>query len=407
MNSIYVQIASYRDPELVPTIKSLLKNAKYPHLLTICIAHQYDKNDAWDNLDEFKNDNRFIIIDIPYKESKGTCWARYQIQRFYDNQKYTLQLDSHHRFSKHWDETCVDTLRSLQMEGNRKPILTTYLPSYDPQDDPKKRVDTPWGMAFDKFTPKGMVFFRPYYIKKGVILPIPARFFSGHFAFTLGRFCKEVRYDPHLYFHGEEISMAVRAYTSGFSLFHPDKVIAWHEYSRDGRTKHWDDNTQWSSLDENAQNRVRDLLGMGEQGCTPCTKRTLLGYDVGNSLPIEAYQMYAGINFKDKTVQQSTLDNKPPEFRDEKYLSNIRHTIVLERKKLPNKGVKFVAVIYEDKNGDQINRQDYTPAQIASFIKDKHIEINSEFIGREPYKYIVWPHSQKNKWIDKIEEVIL
>jgi hypothetical protein len=70
MNSIYVQIASYRDPELVPTIKSLLKNAKYPHLLTICIAHQYDKNDEWDNLNEFKNDNRFIIIDIPYKESK-------------------------------------------------------------------------------------------------------------------------------------------------------------------------------------------------------------------------------------------------------------------------------------------------------------------------------------------------
>jgi len=406
MNTIFVQIASYRDPELVPTIRSLLDNAKYPGLLTICIAHQYDENDQWDNLDEFKNDNRFIIIDIPHDESKGTCWARYQIQRYYNNQKYALQLDSHHRFSKNWDETCVEMLRNLQIEGNPKPVLTTYLPSYDPTADPEERVETPWGMSFDKFTPQGMVFFRPYYIEEKATAPILARFFSGHFVFTLGRFCKDVPYDPHLYFHGEEISMAVRAYTSGFSLFHPHKVIAWHEYSREGRKKHWDDSTEWSVLDNKAQTRVRNLLGIDNQECTPCVKKTLLGYDVGKWSSIETYEMYAGISFKDRTVQQSTLDNKPPEFRDEKYLSNIRHTIVLERKKIPNKGVKFVAVIYEDKNGDQINRQDYTPAQIASFIKDKHIEINSEFIGREPYKYIVWPYNQKNKWGNKIVQLI-
>ena len=137
MNSIYVQIASYRDPELIPTLHSLLDNAKHPHLLTICVAHQADKKDKWDTLEEFKNDNRFIIIDIPAKESKGTCWARHQIQRFYDNQQYTLQLDSHHRFAKNWDETCINMLRELQIKGNPKPILTTYLPSYSPKNDPK------------------------------------------------------------------------------------------------------------------------------------------------------------------------------------------------------------------------------------------------------------------------------
>ena len=62
MNSIYVQIASYRDPELIPTLHSLLDNAKHPHLLTICVAHQADKKDKWDILEEFKNVNRFIII---------------------------------------------------------------------------------------------------------------------------------------------------------------------------------------------------------------------------------------------------------------------------------------------------------------------------------------------------------
>ncbi len=75
--------------------------------------------------------------------------------------------------------------------------------------------------------------------------PIPARFYSAHFAFTVGQFCKEVPHDPEYYFHGEEISIAVRAYTWGYDLFHPHKVIAWHEYTRKGRTKQWDDDKEW------------------------------------------------------------------------------------------------------------------------------------------------------------------
>ena len=57
MKSIFVQIASYRDPQLVPTIRDLISNAKHPENLKICIAHQHDvKKDGWDNLNEFKND---------------------------------------------------------------------------------------------------------------------------------------------------------------------------------------------------------------------------------------------------------------------------------------------------------------------------------------------------------------
>lgn len=407
MNSIYVQIASYRDPELIPTLHSLLDNAKHPHLLTICVAHQADKKDKWDTLEEFKNDNRFIIIDIPAKESKGTCWARHQIQRFYDNQQYTLQLDSHHRFAQNWDETCINMLRELQIKGNPKPILTTYLPSYSPKNDPKDRVHSAWGMAFDKFTPKGMVFFRPYYFKKGIISPVLSRFFSGHFVFTLGKFCTEVPYDPYLYFHGEEISMAARAYTSGYSLYHPDKIVAWHEYTREGRNKHWEDVKEWTRLDDSSQKRVRDLLGIDNQKCTPCTKKALLGYNLGGQKSLKAYEDYAGIRFRDRSVQQSTLDNKPPELRFEQYLNIIKHTAVVDKKDLKYKTAKFVAVIYEDKQGDQINRQDYTPDEISVFVKKDKIEINSEFVGRPPYKYIVWAHSKKNKWIDKIEQLIL
>ena len=79
-NTIFVQIASYRDPELLPTLRDLVKNSKYPQNLKVCIAWQHDIKDKWDNLDEFKDDDRFEIIDIKHNESKGCCWARNYLQ---------------------------------------------------------------------------------------------------------------------------------------------------------------------------------------------------------------------------------------------------------------------------------------------------------------------------------------
>ena len=52
--TIFVQIASYRDPELCPTIKDMLDNAKYPENLRVCIAWQHSEEDEWDDLDEYK-----------------------------------------------------------------------------------------------------------------------------------------------------------------------------------------------------------------------------------------------------------------------------------------------------------------------------------------------------------------
>ena len=42
-DTIFVQIASYRDPELVPTLDNLLENANNADNLRICIAFQYSE----------------------------------------------------------------------------------------------------------------------------------------------------------------------------------------------------------------------------------------------------------------------------------------------------------------------------------------------------------------------------
>jgi len=80
--TIFVQIASYRDPELIPTLEDLLSKASNPDRLHICVANQFSEDDDFNLPDSYRNDERFTIIDIPFKESKGVCWARNFVQQF-------------------------------------------------------------------------------------------------------------------------------------------------------------------------------------------------------------------------------------------------------------------------------------------------------------------------------------
>ena len=101
--TIFVQIASYRDPQLIPTIDDMLDNAKYPENLRIGICHQYHPDDKFSNLTKYRLDDRFRITDVLYSDSRGACWVRNQIQQVYSGETYTLQIDSHMRFEENFD----------------------------------------------------------------------------------------------------------------------------------------------------------------------------------------------------------------------------------------------------------------------------------------------------------------
>jgi len=63
---IFVQIAAYRDPQLIPTIKDMLEKAKKPKNIRLGIARQFHPEDGFDDLSEYENDKRFRILNIPY-----------------------------------------------------------------------------------------------------------------------------------------------------------------------------------------------------------------------------------------------------------------------------------------------------------------------------------------------------
>ena len=368
MSNIFIQIASYRDPQLILTVEDCIKHAKNPENLVFCIAHQFSDEDEFSkDIDKYRDDPRFGIIDIPYKEARGACWARNLIQQRYDNETYTLQIDSHHRFTENWDGQLIDMLLHLQNKGHKKPLLTSYISSFNPENDPDERGTEPWWMTFDRFIPEGAIFFLPAGIPnwRELTEPVPARFYSAHFAFTLGQFSKEVQHDPQMYFHGEEISIAVRAYTHGYDLFHPHKIIAYHEYTRKGRTKQWDDDPEWGQKNNASHLRNRTLFGMDGE-CSPCTKNSFGHYWFGTERTLEQYEAYAGISFKKRAVQQYTLDNKlapnpviedPIEY-DQSFLQRFKHCIDVGFDSVPYDDYEFWAVIFEDKDGNLISRKD-------------------------------------------------
>jgi hypothetical protein len=409
--TIFVQIAAYRDPQLRATIEDMLAQAKNPKNLRIGVARQFHPEDGFDDLSDYEKDSRFRILNIPYTESKGVCWARHQVQQLYSGETYTLQIDSHMRFEKNWDDEMIKMIKQLQKKGHKKPLLTGYVSSFDPDNDPAGRTQEPWRMAFDRFTPEGVVFFLPETIPgwKDLKEPIPARFYSAHYCFTLGQFSTEVQHDPEFYFHGEEISITVRAYTHGYDLFHPHKVLIWHEYTRKGRTKQWDDDKDWHRKNVACHIKNRQLLGVdGEK------------YDgnysewFGTERTIRDYEKYAGLLFSKRAIQQETLDKTYPpntynyETEEEwidSFLRIYKHCIDLNLSQVPEDDYDFWVVAFHNSKDETLHRQDATESEIKGYKQSQSPFANiwrTFNTPENPAYWVVWPHSKSKGWCERI-----
>jgi glycosyltransferase involved in cell wall biosynthesis len=409
---IFVQIAAYRDPQLIPTIKNMLENAKRPKNLRIGIARQFSPEDGFDDLQEFEKDKRFRILNIPYQEAEGVCWARNLVQQLYQGEEYTLQIDSHMRFAPNWDDEMIKMIKQLQKKGHKKPLLTGYVSSFDPDNDPAGRVQEPWRMAFDRFIPEGAVFFLPETIPGWQDLkePVPGRFYSAHYCFTLGQFSTEVQHNPEYYFHGEEISIAARAYTWGYDLFHPQKVLIWHEYTRKGRTKQWDDDKKWVDRNNKSHLLNRKLFGMdgleqeGHDG----------PYGFGTERTLRDYEKYSGLLFEKRAVQQYTLEKHYPpnpynhESEEEwkkHFASVFKHCIDVNYASVPEKDYDFWVVAFHGPNDETLFRKDADKHEIARMMNDPdgYGKVWREFqTETKPTYWVVWPYSESKGWCERL-----
>jgi hypothetical protein len=201
---------------------------------------------------------RLEVDEVPAATSEGCNWARLRLQKAWEGERYTLLLDSHHRFVDGWDDLALEMLEQSRAAGTVKPMLTGYLPAYDPSSDLYRSIRP---QRLYPYARDGGVLTR---LKGGVIHdfemltdPVPADFASLHFLLADGCFNSEVPFDPAVYFFGDEVLTSVRAFAAGYRLFHPHRLIGWHDYKRNSRVTHWADHEGYAERHDRSLTAIR------------------------------------------------------------------------------------------------------------------------------------------------------
>ena len=294
MASIFVQIASYSDNELSPTIKDLLDTASGENTINFGVHLCLYPGDEIEipNLSCVKS----IVSHAP--NNLGVGVARSLAHSLYDGEDYYFQIDSHSRMDKNWDSYLIEQIQQYKNMGFKKPLITNYPRKYKYQgtDLLKFGIEEPTQMRMDE-NPPGQ--FKLLLIPKQIICNNPegnifSTAISGGCIFTAGGFIKPMV--PTMQF-GEEIVTAARAFTHGFDLLIPSKTFMYHLYMepeldpdhRNLRRLIWEDYpNEFSTLNDIAREHILNLF-----------KSRKIGENAfGSERSLSDYEEYAGLDFQ-------------------------------------------------------------------------------------------------------------
>jgi hypothetical protein len=209
---------------------------------------------------------RLEIDEVAACDSGGCNWARRRLQAEWRGERYTLLLDSHHRFVSGWDDLIIGMFEQLRSSGFAKPMLTGYLPAYHPGKDLRRRSRQPYRIYPHQRDHGVLTRLRSMPILNWTTLsgPIPADFASLHFLLAHGCFNEQVPFDPDVYFFGDEVLTSLRSFGAGFRLFHPHRVVGWHAYDRATRVPHWTDHGGYAARHRTSLEVLRQVFRPGE-----------------------------------------------------------------------------------------------------------------------------------------------
>lgn len=307
--TIFVSIASYRDHQLIQTVKNCLAKAINSDRIRIGICWQYDETE-FESLASLDGDHRIQIHKVRWDEVQGSvCWARALIQKkFFNDEDYYLQIDSHTQFDRGWD---VELINMYEKTSRDKAVISVG-PSYyydltakaalpHEKHEPVEFRDN---MAFDTelkiqkldaWDKDSRYFMYGFLPAPDLSKPIPARHISAAYIFTIGQWVRDVPYDENLYFHGEEGSLAIRSFTNGYDLFNPNKMLLWHlKYYFPDRLRHWNTFDSTTVSDFNARSLARYHKIVCAEGPDP----ELGVYGLGSARSVAEWERYSGISFR-------------------------------------------------------------------------------------------------------------
>ena len=304
---IFISIASYQDPLLETTIRGAFNCAERPENLFFGIC---DQSSHILDTSNFAFSNQITYEHIEPSISEGPCWARHRIQKFFNDEDYYLQIDSHMQFQKGWDTyllSYIQKIQSVDSYSHKLPIITCYPRAFDivDFDSGTYSLDTSDNNTHTLSYKEDSIFLKgPFSRQIGAIANTEIThgyLLAAGCLFAPRAFVKEVPYDPEYYFYGEELSLMLRAFTRGFGIFHIPAVPIFHLYTDTSNLKrklHWDEaedknrKIKWHERDEKSLDKLSRLILEEIDGI----------YGLGNMRTLKDYEFLSGINLKDRKI---------------------------------------------------------------------------------------------------------
>jgi len=226
MHSIFVQIASYEDPDLYPTVMDAIN--KSSGLTTINFGiHVSSLDHSRFPAPALPNVN---IVRTTPPNNIGVAPSRLIADSLYNGEDFYLQVDSHSRFKKNWDEFLVYEYYRYRGIGIENPLITAYPVPFWYEDGREFYQDVDFVHTIDLTHDKD-VFMEWRQPKQTQVINTNKSVFtpsvSAGSIFAKGKVpipSKEV------FFEGEEIMIAAMAYTRGYDLVLPQSPYMYHLY---------------------------------------------------------------------------------------------------------------------------------------------------------------------------------
>ena len=296
MPTIFVHVASYRDPDCQWTVKDLFEKAEHPERIRVGICWQFvEGEDKACFVEPYPYPNHIRLHEVNALVSKGACWARSVVQKLWNGEDFTLQIDSHMRFESGWDEILLSVWNQC---NNEKAVVSSYMPGFVPPNV----LDRRWifGMSATEFDEDGILRLKgaPAWPTGGgePNHPVPGAFVGAAMLFGPASIIRDVPYDPNLYFFGEEISLSVRLWTNGYDIYHPNRLVMFHYWDRSARRTHFEDHSTWREYHNRAVSRIHQMLRTRNTD-TSTVAEDLGEYGLGRVRSLADFQQYSGVDF--------------------------------------------------------------------------------------------------------------
>ncbi len=250
MNTIFVRIPAYRDPDLAATLDGLFSEASHPERVFVGVCWQGEALERqWDQV---------RIEQHRAEDSRGPEWARHRADGLYAGEDLILCVDAHTRMAPGWD---VGLVAELEAAGAQA-VLSAPPAGFHPERGPSaRRTGYRYPVEIDAH---GLPSFGTRLLRVALERPLPCAFASPRFLFAPAAAFEALRADPGLYHAEAEICLSARLATHGWQVHAPAQGWAWHHYNDDGQQRplHWAEQSGWRALRVAARSRARRLLGV-------------------------------------------------------------------------------------------------------------------------------------------------